>query len=80
MIPAYIVEKYASPEVVARIQASPEMQGVVNNSMRFRFGKYKGRTLFEIFGEDPEYLQWLLAQEGIEARGAFYEEMKSYFN
>lgn len=29
------------------------------------FGKYKGRTVGEVFDEDPGYLRWMLDKTGV---------------
>ena len=29
----------------------------------FNFGKYRGRTLRDVVGEDPEYVQWMASSD-----------------
>jgi len=42
----------------------------------FRFGKYKGRTLLDIIGENREYITWLLEKEVIKLDREAHERYK----
>ena len=33
--------------------------------IKMPFGKYKGRTVGEVFDEDPGYLRWMLDKTGV---------------
>lgn len=46
-------------------------------SPTFKFGKkYKGKTVVEVFEEDPKYISYLLAQDWVKDWDEIYEEIQ----
>ena len=53
-----------------------------NGRKILNFGKFKGRTIREIYRHDPEYIKWLCFESGIDAdlKKEIYEEMLEVMN
>ena len=50
----------ASAEEVANAMANQEVTQEEADTYKLTFGKHKGKTLKEIYGEAPDYIQWML--------------------
>ena len=50
----------ASAEEVANAMANQEVTQEEADTYKLTFGKHKGKTLKEIHGEAPDYIQWML--------------------
>lgn len=50
----------ASAEEVANAIANQEVTQEEADTYKLTFGKHKGKTLKEIYGEAPDYIQWML--------------------
>jgi hypothetical protein len=47
-------------------------------NVKLPFGQYKGSSLWWVYDEDPDYVQYLLRQAWIVKYSAFYADLKLY--
>ena len=43
----------------------------------FKFGKYKGKSIGEVYSEDPDYIIWI-AGKGLSSEGKYFWEAKKH--
>jgi len=57
------------------MQLREKDKAMTNQSSILPFGKHKGRSIEEIFLDDPQYLQWLVGQTWFRVKFAVLDQV-----